>query len=218
MKDIKGNNVNPEEILAKMVQNLNKKADIDYVDEANDINQAREQRELTALKKKFNDLLNFLSTVPGIGGSTPSDLRPRGTKQQALACISCDRGGSPPRDDLRGTNGQVYQGEQSAAGQGFPARIAVQGRDRPQSAPGKRHTSPRGEPMGSPRAIPAEGLAPLSAAAQRRGPSTVHMAGSMRDAVGGAGGRAQSVKRPGSAGKARNSPTIKPHAVTPKFS
>merc|ERR1712070_983824 len=63
-----------EAMWTRIKEMLGNKADIDYVDEANDIAAARESRELNSLKKKFNDLLNFLHSVPGIGGDAPPDL------------------------------------------------------------------------------------------------------------------------------------------------
>ena len=59
-------------------------------------------REISELKKKFNELLNFLAAAaPNLLGGE-DELYPRGTKMQLLRCISCDRGGSPPREVLLG--------------------------------------------------------------------------------------------------------------------
>jgi len=201
----------PEDIMNKVNKKLEHKADIDYVDEANDISASREARELNSLKRKFNDLLNFLSTIPGIGGQQPTELKPRGTKHQALACISCDRGGSPPRDDPRGTDGHIYQGEMTTGPQGqFPARMNASIKERPQSAPGKR---------GTPRKLPPTSeTAPLNTTTAQRGApqgphsrvSTVHIAGPLKEGIA-----PNSRQRPVSAGPRRE---VKTSVVTPKFS
>jgi len=137
--------------VAKAVSQIGNKADIDYVDEVNDIASMREMREITSLKNKFNELLNFLaSAAPNLLGE--EDGYPRGTKMQLLRCISCDRGGSPPREDVRGADGRIYQGmdgKQKMAQQGVtsPKKIELRSmggfRARPSSAPAKRKEGPQ---------------------------------------------------------------------------
>jgi len=196
-----------ESILDRLRAALAEKADIDYVDEANDLAAAREARELNLLKKKFNDLLNFLATIPGIAGDAPPDLRPRGTKLQ-LACLSCDRGGSPPRDDIRGKDGNIYHAENKTAAATLPARLNVGTRSRPSSAPGKRQES-----SGRPSSPPAHAFpSPRTPSDVKPRMSTVHIVGPSKEA-------ATARQRPVSAGVRRDFPNhVKASVITPKFS
>jgi len=171
------------EALAQLSTQIVNKADIDYVDEVNDIASMRETREISSLKQKFNELLNFLAAAaPNLLGGD-DELYPRGTKMQLLRCISCDRGGSPPREDLRGADGRVYQGmdgKQKMAQQGVasPKKIEVRSiggggfRPRPSSAPAKRPASARvSSAAGVRTAIPEDGSSPTELDVSGRTPS-----------------------------------------------